>query len=163
MSQGRKPLPTAIKVAKGNPGKRPLNADEPKVAARLPACPVHLIGEARSEWNRTGKRLLRSGLISDLDTAAFAAYCQAWARWVEAEDKLRATGAVIKAPSGYPIQNPYLAIANKAIEQMKSFLTEFGMTPSSRSRVGRTGEPGAYEDQDPAEEFFGKPRLVKPA
>ena len=32
--------------------------------------------------------------------------------------------------SAYPMQNPYLAIANTAIKQMKAFLVEFGMTPS---------------------------------
>ncbi|MEQ8198694.1 MAG: phage terminase small subunit P27 family, partial [Clostridiaceae bacterium] len=28
--RGRKPKPTAIKVLEGNPGKRPLNKNEPK-------------------------------------------------------------------------------------------------------------------------------------
>ena len=34
-----------------------------------------------------------------------------------------------------PMQSPYLAIANKAMEQMRAMLTEFGMSPSSRTRV----------------------------
>ena len=33
------------------------------------------------------------------------------------------------------MQSPYLAVANKAMEQIKAMLTEFGMSPSSRSRV----------------------------
>jgi P27 family predicted phage terminase small subunit len=33
------------------------------------------------------------------------------------------------------MQSPYLAILNKAIEQMRTFIVEFGMTPSSRARV----------------------------
>ena len=102
-----------------------------------------------------GRRLLKLGLMTDIDAPAFAAYCIAWGRWTEAEEKLRTLGAIVKAPSGYPIQNPYLAVENKAIEQMKVFLTEFGMTPSSRSRVIVSDE----EAGDTTEEFlFGDRR-----
>jgi P27 family predicted phage terminase small subunit len=43
-----------------------------------------------------------------------------------------------------------LNIAAQAMKQMKTFLTEFGMTPSSRSRVTVVAEPEA----DPYEEFL---------
>ena len=33
---GRKPDPTRLKLLKGNPGKRPLNANEPNPTPRLP-------------------------------------------------------------------------------------------------------------------------------
>ena len=35
--QGRKPTPTNLKVLKGNPGRRPLNKDEPVPDVRLPS------------------------------------------------------------------------------------------------------------------------------
>jgi P27 family predicted phage terminase small subunit len=79
--------------------------------------------------------------MTDIDGAALAAYCQAWARWVEAEENLVKYGVVIKAPSGFPIQSPYLAIANKAMDQMTRLLVEFGMSPSSRSRVTPAERP----------------------
>jgi P27 family predicted phage terminase small subunit len=107
------------------------NGPEP----RLPACPAHLQGEARKEWKRMGKRLLECGLMTELDGAALALYCQSWARWVEAEANLVKYGTVMKSPSGFPIQSPYLAIANKAMGQMTRLLVEFGMSPSSRTRV----------------------------
>lgn len=40
--RGRKPKPTAVKQLEGNPGKRQLNANEPKPAARAPSCPKGL-------------------------------------------------------------------------------------------------------------------------
>jgi P27 family predicted phage terminase small subunit len=65
-----------------------------------------------------------------------AAYCQAWSRWVKAEEMLKSTGPVIKSKTtGAIYQNPYPAVANRAMKQMRDSLTEFGMTPSSRSRV----------------------------
>lgn len=63
------------------------------------------------------------------------AYCQAWARWVDAEGQVAKLGTIVKTANGNLIQNPYLAVANRALEQMTRLATEFGMTPSSRSRV----------------------------
>ena len=62
-------------------------------------------------------------------------YCQAWGRWLEAEGALRKYGVMVKSPNGLPMQSPYLAVANKAMEQMRSLLSEFGMSPASRTRV----------------------------
>lgn len=77
----------------------------------------------------------RLNLLTIVDRAALAAYCQAWGRWVEAEANIQRFGAVIKTPKGLPLVNPYLRIAERAIDQMRKFLVEFGMTPSSRSRI----------------------------
>ncbi len=91
--------------------------------------------------------------LSRIDRAALAAYCQAWGRWVEAEEALRKYGVMIKSPSGFPMQSPYLAIANKAMEQMRAMLTEFGMSPSSRTRVH--ADPNLT--MDPTDAYFFGP------
>jgi P27 family predicted phage terminase small subunit len=117
------------------PGKRPLNPNEPKPQLRLPQAPAHLSDPAKKEWRRLGRQLLRMGLVTEIDRPAFALYCQAWGRWVEAEDALRRYGVMVKSQSGFPMQSPYLAICNKAMEQMRSLLPEFGLTPASRTRV----------------------------
>ena len=47
----------------------------------------------------------------------------------------------MKAPkTGVPMQNPALSIANKAMQEMTKLLAEFGMTPSSRSKVAAVFE-----------------------
>lgn len=81
-----------------------------------------------------------------MDKAALALYCQAWGRWVEAEDYLKKYGVMVKSPNGFPMQSPYQAVANKAMEQMRALLTEFGMSPSSRTRPGSAGGQGGYAD-----------------
>jgi P27 family predicted phage terminase small subunit len=91
--------------------------------------------DAKAEWKRISQELLAIGLLTKVDRAALAAYCQAWARWCEAERNVQKYGHVVKSPSGYPIQNPYVGIANTALDQMRKFLIEFGMTPASRSRL----------------------------
>jgi len=42
---------------------------------------------------------------------------------------------MVKSPSGYPIQSPYVPIANRQAEIMLRVAAEFGYTPASRSRV----------------------------
>ena len=139
---GRRPKPTALKKITGNPGKRSLNTREPEPDLNIPDCPEHLDDVARQEWARIAPQLHGMKVLARVDRAALAAYCQAWSRWVDAEVNLRKYGAVIKTPKGYPIQNPYLGIANTAIDLMRKFLTEFGMTPSSRSRISTVAEQG---------------------
>ncbi len=132
---GRKPSPTSLKLLHGNPGRRPLNDNEPRPAPRLPSAPSHLSPEAKKEWRRSGRMLLQLGVMTEADRTALALYCQAYGRWVEAEDALRRYGFMVKSPSGFPMQSPYLAVANKAMEQLRSLLSEFGLTPASRTKV----------------------------
>ena len=106
-----------------------------------PRCPPHLSAEGKREWKRIVPELASLGLLTLVDRAALALYCQAWARWVDAEKKLEEFGNLVKTPSGFAQQSPYLAIANKAMEQMGKFLAEFGMSPASRTRVTATQKP----------------------
>lgn len=137
MTAGRRPKPTALKLLAGNPGKRPLNTNEPEpdaLDANTPP-PEHLSEEAKTEWRRILPLLIASSVATVLDIPPIAAYCQAWARWVEAEGFVAQQGVVIETKHGAPTQNPYLSVANKAMEQMFRFLTELGMSPASRTRV----------------------------
>ena len=84
--RGRKPKPTAVKVLEGNPGKRSLNTAEPKPEKKAPRCPSWLEDEAKKEWKRMSKQLEQLGILTEIDMAAFAGYCQAYARWKEAEE-----------------------------------------------------------------------------
>jgi P27 family predicted phage terminase small subunit len=75
------------------------------------------------------------GAVEPHGQAALALYCQAWGRWIEAEEALKKHGTMVKSPNGFPMQSPYLSVANKAMEQLRALLAEFGMTPSSRTRL----------------------------
>jgi P27 family predicted phage terminase small subunit len=133
---GRKPKPSAVKKAAGNPGRRPLNNNEPRPKVTNLPCPSQLQGEARSEWERVAPELARNGVLTRLDEKALLGYCVAWQRFVEAQVQIAEPKShVLMTKSGYPILNPYLTIADKALETMRRFAVEFGMTPSSRSNI----------------------------
>jgi P27 family predicted phage terminase small subunit len=134
MTRGRKPKPTRLKLLAGNPGKRPLNMNEPKPLQRIPQCPEHLDREAKRARRRITKQLFPIGLLTIVDRDALAVYCQAWSRWVLAEEHLKKFGPVVMSKDKqWPMLSPFLIVANQAIKQMQHFLTQFGMTPASRS------------------------------
>lgn len=129
------PKPTALKRLAGNPGKRPLNDDEPQFATAHMSAPKHLSAEAKREWSRVSHELQEVGLLTRVDRAVLAAYCQAWATWCEAERHLQNDGRVLKTDKGYAYQSPWVGIGSAAIDQMRKFACEFGMTPASRTRI----------------------------
>lgn len=98
--------------------------------------------EARKYWKPMLRMLQDAKIVTNADVQALEALCIVYARWREANAQLEKTGLLVKTPNGYPAQSPYLAIANKAFDQMKAMLTEFGMTPSSRTRVRTTESDG---------------------
>lgn len=136
--KGRKPKPTNLKILQGNPGRRPLPDDEPRLESCFPDPPDHLSEAARKHWNEVGGMLHEAGILTAVDADALAAYCELHARWVEANEKIREYGLVIKSPSGAPMQSPYFKISAITFDAMKAMLVEFGMTPSSRARVKST-------------------------
>jgi P27 family predicted phage terminase small subunit len=145
--RGRKPKPTVLKIREGNPGKRALNACEPTLPAGVPDRPAMLTGEAAAEWERVVPLLDEMGLVSRADRAALAAYCTAYARWVHAEEQVAKYGTIVKSPDkGFPMKSPYLTVADQALETMRKFMVEFGLTPSSRSRIRLPGKGTAQDE-----------------
>ena len=132
---GPKPKPTKIKELQGTTRSDRLNLDEPYPEIGRPRAPDHLSVDALEEWNNIVDELVNLGIMTRIDTAALAAYCQAYGRWADAERKIQQSGLIIKTSNGNVVQNPFVGIANRSMEIMHKFLSEFGMTPSSRTRV----------------------------
>lgn len=161
--RGPKPLPANVHLLRGNPGHKPLanlidDVVRPEVEA--PGCPKHFNDEARAEWRRITKHLLKLGLLTAIDRAALAGYCQAWSDYVWAQrrivelnagDASGERGRIWDTPSGYKQISVPMQISNRSLELMAKFLAEFGMSPAARSRVTAS---------DPQ---LGLPGLEKPA
>jgi len=150
VQRGPKPKPTRQKQLDGNPGKRRLNTQEPEpppVSDAFDTPPRELAGnvEAIAEWTRLAPMLRVARQVTEADRAALIALCLEWSRYLEATKHVAEKGMVIAAPSGYPVMNPYLPIATKALSGCNRLWPELGLTPSSRSRV-RTEGPGPGGD-----------------
>ena len=152
MRRGPKPIPTKLKLARGS--RRVAGRIEPQPKPVRPSCPSQLTETARNEWRRMAPRLERLGLLTHLDRAALAGYCQSWADWIEARQAIGDSATVVKAPDGGLMLNPYLKVATTAARQMREFGALFGMSPSDRTHVS------ASPPMEPDDE---KQRFFKPA
>ena len=146
-TRGRKPTPTAIKVLEGNPGKRPLNKREPHPGKQAPSCPKWLDKEAKKEWRRLAPKLVQMGVLTDVDMAAFAGYCQSYARWKENEEFISEHGSLVRTPSGYWMAVPQVSMAQQYLKQMGRYAEQFGLTPASRSRLIADETGGGKKDE----------------
>jgi P27 family predicted phage terminase small subunit len=102
---------------------------------RILECPPELGPLARQEWDRIVGELTSLGVLSSFDRGPLAAYCNAYALWIEATEAVQKYGAMIKSESGYPSQSPYLAVVNRQADIMMRIASEFGFSPASRSRI----------------------------
>lgn len=160
-TRGRKPKPTHLSLVQGNPGKRrlPKKEDEIPVVIEEVAPPPFLSDDAKVEWGRMMQAMVTLKLISQIDRAAFAAYCQAYGRWAQAERALatmrerdaNTSGLLVKTTGQNVVQNPLVGIANKAMSDMVRYAAEFGMTPSARVRL--TGAGGGGAETNPFNQF----------
>ena len=139
--RGPSPKPTRIKLIQGNPGKRPFNAREPKPELAAPQCPEYLDAVARAEWDRLVEILLAMRVLTEADYIALGNLCQAYSTMIDAQTKLSKAGILYKTKSGYIQQSPLLGIVNSQMTLINSLVREFGLTPSSRTRVSSISEP----------------------
>ena len=135
MTRGRIPKPTEQKKLEGNPGKRALNNQEPQPDVAIPQCPPHLKGAAREEYLRVTAELLKLKIISNIDRAVLVGYCQAWGDYIHATEKIKKEGEVLYSDKGNAYLNPWKNIQTSSMDRILRFAAEFGMTPSSRSRI----------------------------
>ncbi len=154
-ARGPAPKPTALKRLEGNPGKQKINKAEPMPNAPEDKLkpPSHLLPEAVKEWKRLAKPLVALGLLTEVDTTAFAELCQNYAYYMQADKAVRGLEnggvALIETQSGYLQQHPWLSVRRQYYETWRRGLADFGLTPASRSRlmVGDSSDkPGQASD-----------------
>ncbi len=159
--------PTAIKVAKGNPGKRGINREEPAPARVKNAKPPrNLTKAAKRVWRREAARLQALGVLTEADLNAFAQYCDVLTRWEQARDFLDKNGFVYaiyhdmtpeekatgkKPRLKYMAQFPHVNIYSQLGKQLLQLAAQFGMTPSSRSAL--RVNPAPENEQDAWKKF----------
>lgn len=136
--RGRKPIPTQVKQLRGTDRPDRHNDGEPqfRVPKRMLRPPAHLDDGGRAIWGELGKMLLDAGLFTVGDRYLLEEICIGISRGRRAEVMVRETGGeIITGPNGGQVYNPWLSVSNKAWEQVRKLLGEFGLTPAERSRL----------------------------
>lgn len=184
-TRGPKPLPNNVHVLNNNPSKKSaaqlMESLQPEI--EIPGCPPHLLQEAKKEWKRITPELARYGLISKLDRAALASYCQTWAmksfadkqldramklaaqKAAEAEAKGEiyegGDGMVIYTKAGNQIYSPHYIISKNLTYMLDRLLANFGLSPSARGRVNPSNhlQKSLFDDDPGKPNTFGFPNL----
>ena len=151
---GRKPTPAALKRLRGNPGRRPI-APEVKACAGEPPMPATLSDGAKDIWRTLAPELVNMGVLSIVDGGLFACYCTALADFNAANEVLAREGYLVESPNGYQVQHPMLSIRKNAAREIARIAPEFGLSPSSRTRV-HAEPPTPADEQAKHERYFGR-------
>lgn len=135
MAKGRKAIPSKIFELRGGTAHthRPPRIDEPMPEEKMPECPTHLDALAKEEWVRAGAILDDIGLMTGLDMAVLAGYCQSYSEWAKATEEVKALGMVYKRKDGTPGLNPYLRVSRESYDRMLKAAVLLGLSPSSRA------------------------------
>lgn len=124
--KGRKPAPAAMRA-------RQLAVagviDDP------PECPEFLSSRAREEWDRLLPRLLKCFIITPLDAAALATFCEIYSQWRRCVETINSEGVTIRDRFGETKPHPLLKQANAASVELRRLAGEFGLTLASRARM----------------------------
>ena len=135
-TRGRKPTPNALKVflgtAKGQPKR------EPAAPAGVPLMPARLKVEpnAVAKWEELVPLLTMIGTLTTGDGECLATLCEVYAAAQTCLLELRATGPVIHTDLGGVKPNPAGSLYRGLVSLQLSLMTEFGLSPSSRVRLG---------------------------
>lgn len=147
--RGRKPVPDrlpAISLDEGSAKEQSVTERALQVAEPYCPEPVAENADALACWNRLVPELVQAGLLTPIFEGMLAAYCTVFARWIEAERELRKTAKLVKSPTGYPLQNPWLAISNRAIDQMRQLGSDLGLSAAALTRISRSTQLGLFDE-----------------
>lgn len=148
---GRPPIPTSLKVLRGNPGKGPLNTSEPKPPAADPTPPSGLSEYGLSIWNQTVPVLIRMGVFTQADRLTLTRYCLLHEQFDHVVKHVREHGMTQLTQTGYSQLTAEGALFKSLPAELLRIEQQFGMTPAARSAIKVTD---AATPEDPLEAYI---------
>lgn len=118
--RGRKPTATVIKLASGNPGKRPIPQGEPEPGGEIER-PAKLKGKVAELWDRF---IARAFWLTWADGPKALMWCHLQAEFERSPKNMQAA----------------------RIAQLRSLGSELGLDPASRARLGTKDANGKPKD-----------------
>lgn len=119
-------------------GVKPALGTDSEALTKTPPAPSYLSTQAKAEWKRIMPQLISRRIITRADLAGVEAYASAVGICRQIEE-LRAGGIIDKVQFG---------IWNRAAQTARQLAAEYGLTPTSRQRIG-SAAPAALDDDDP--------------
>lgn len=147
---GRPPVPSAIKLLRGDPGKRGVNQFEPSPPPADLSPPAGLTGIALEKWEEMTSLLSSMQVFTQADRHALQRYCLMWDQWDSLEKHCREHGSTQITSTGYSQVTAEATLAKSLRKELLEIERQFGMTPAARSSMKVTG---ANSTQNPLAAF----------
>ena len=144
---GRRRLPTELKVLRGETRPDRLNPRAPKPAGSRPVMPRGMSARSRAVWHRQTRAMALTGVLTVVDSDTLRAYCDAVARYEEAEAKYREQGPLVEgARAGELVKNPLHQVVRDNAMLMARLATLLAFVPSAREGIHVDDDRGKPTD-----------------
>lgn len=153
---GRKKTPTHLKVLKGTAQRCRLNPNEPIIKVVKLKCPDYLDPQAKRTFKKLAILLQEMEISAVSDQQALAMLSDMYSIYRKMLSLLQNVGFTYETTSASGDimirPRPEVAILTEAWKNTRSMMAEFGLTPSSRSKVSTPG----INQQNLLAEFIAK-------
>ena len=140
MKPGPRPMPQNLRILQGGrsaqPSRNPAKQPTPKVA--VPPPPKYLTDRERRHWLEFTRRVRLLGVTCKADAGAIEIWAKARGRWLDAAAAVERFGLLVASGTEERprmMRNPALTELHRCEATMLRIEVEFGLTPSSRTRV----------------------------
>lgn len=106
--------------------------------------PPELDVVAASEWTRIMDGYANMGVVTSVDRSALVELCRCWSDLCRLRFEVREERETYEDQYGNPRKNPKVSLVDSAFDKWRKLSIEFGLTPSSRTRLNTNG--GTPED-----------------
>jgi P27 family predicted phage terminase small subunit len=121
-------------------GVKPALSADHDALTKAPPVPSWLAPHAKAEWRRIMPQLIARHIITRADLAGVENYCIAVGTVRNISEGFATAGGVIDVR--------LFGVQNRAIATARQLAAEYGLTPTSRARIG-SAAPDAPDDDDP--------------
>ena len=122
---------------------------------KTPQAPNYLLPLAKAEWKRHAPDFSKRPEMNEIKWNLLAMYCQAYARWAAAEQKMKdPDDMVTETRGGVFRQSPWAKISEESLRQMLRTAGHLGLIAVGNNRKSAPDLPGQSEDEDDETSYF---------
>lgn len=151
---GRKKTPTKMKILKGTAQKCRINKNEPVPKVAKLATPSYLDAQGKRTFADMAKLIADMRISAASDKHALAMMADMHSIYRKMRKILEVEGFTYETTNQHGDTmfraRPEVAILSDAWKNVRSMMSEFGLTPSARAKVSATGE----KEEDPLKKFL---------
>jgi len=129
---------------------RPSQHGRLTLPVEIPDAPADLHPTAAAAWNVIGGHVKAAGVVARIDLYALRLLCESIKLYLDAQDEIEERGITLIETSTVgnekTIINPAVRIRSQVWAEIVKLLTQFGMTPASRTGLATGDTTGVTDD-----------------